>query len=294
MGVGTLELLFQTILNALVASIIFSLISVGMVLIYGVMKIVNFAHGALFMVGAYTVYLLYSVSGWPFWLAVIAAFVVVTALGLLMERGLFRPMLDNPLGGLVNSLGALFILQVLATQVGGLGLMLNVDPPLHGSVQFWSGVFIGKQVLVVLVVAGILLIALGLFLTRTKLGWALRAVSQDHDAAELQGINLSRITMIACGLSGGLAGIAGGLMAPVTRVEPYMGHPMIIAAFIITVVAGLGSLSGAVIASFLYGFFLVFVSTYYGGTLATILGLFLMTVVLIVKPNGLMGARVSQ
>lgn len=289
-----MELILQTIINALVASTVFSLISVGMVLIYGVMKIVNFAHGAFYMVGAYALWFLYAAHGAPFWPSVVAAFLAVTLLGLLVERGFFRPMLDNPLGGLINSLGVLFILQVLAIQVGGLGLMKNVTPPYSGSLQLLPGIFIAQQRLVILGVSAALLVATGLFLTRTRLGWAVRAVSQDLEAAALQGINLNRITMIACGLSGGLAGIAGALMAPVSRVEPYMGHPMIITAFIITVVAGLGSLSGAVLASFLYGFFNVFIATYFGGTLATILGLVAMTVVLVVKPTGLMGTRVSE
>lgn len=290
----TLDLIFQSVVNALVAGTVFSLVSVGMVLIYGVMKIVNFAHGAFYMVGAYTLWFLYSEAHvLPFGLAIVAAFVVVALLGLAVERGFFRPMLDNSLGGLINSLGILFILQVLAIQIGGLGLMKNVYPPYDGVFQLLPGVFIAKQRMVILLAAAALLGATGWFLTRTRLGWALRAVSQDLDAAQLQGINLGHITMIACGLGGGLAGIAGALMAPVVRVEPYMGHPMIVAAFIITVVAGLGSLSGAVIASFLYGIFHVFVATYFGGTLATILGLVAMAVVLVIKPTGLMGIKVS-
>src|SRR5699024_1460388 len=142
----------------------------------------------------------------------------------------------------------------------------------RGSLELPFGASIAQQRLAVLVVGVVLLFLVWLFLTRTRLGWALRAVAQDHDAAALQGISLNRISMIAVGLSGGLAGIAGGLMAPLTRVEPYMGHPVIITAFIVTIVGGIGSLSGAVLAAVLYGFFHVFVATYFGGTVATILG----------------------
>jgi branched-chain amino acid transport system permease protein len=95
--------------------------------------------------------------------------------------------------------------------------------------------------------------------------------------------------MIAMGLGAGVAGIAGALMAPLTRVQPYMGHSVIITAFIVTIVGGLGSLSGAILAAVLYAFFHTFVTTYYGGVIATILGLLIMLVVLIVKPTGLMG-----
>lgn len=289
-----MDLVVQTIINALVASTVNALVAVGLVLIFGVMGIVNFAHGELFMVGAYVVWFLYSSYGLPFPVAVAGSFIIVTVIGLLMERTMFRPMRDNPLGGLINSLGVLFILQVLAVQAGGLGLMKNVNPAYRGTFELPFGASIAQQRLAVLVVGVVLLFLVWLFLTRTRLGWALRAVAQDHDAAALQGISLNRISMIAVGLSGGLAGIAGGLMAPLTRVEPYMGHSVIITAFIVTIVGGIGSLSGAVLAAVLYGFFHVFVATYFGGTVATILGLVVMVCILVVKPTGLMGARVSE
>jgi len=100
--------------------------------------------------------------------------------------------------------------------------------------------------------------------------------------------------MLAMGLGAGMAGVAGALIAPMTRVEPYMGHGVIITAFIVTIVGGIGSLSGAVLASVLYAFFHTFVTTYWNGTVATMLGLVIMLVVLIIKPTGLMGTRVSQ
>ena len=125
-------------------------------------------------------------------------------------------------------------------------------------------------------------------------GWALRATAQDTEAAALQGIGINKISMIAMGLGAGVAGIAGALMAPLTRVQPYMGHKVIITAFIVTIVGGLGSLSGAILAAVLYAFFHTFVTTYYGGVIATILGLLIMLIVLIVKPTGLMGTQTSE
>lgn len=289
-----MELILQTCVNALVASAFFALMAVGLVLIFGVMGIINFAHGELYMVGAYVVWYLYATQGWSFVAAVAAAFVVVTLIGLLMERTLFRPMRDNPLGGLINSIGLLFILQVLAVQIGGVGLMKNVPPAFRGATEIVAGVSISNQRLAALMVAAVLLVAVWLFLTRTRLGWALRAVAQDREAAALQGISIDRISMLAMGLGAGMAGVAGGLIAPLTRVEPYMGHGVIITAFIVTIVGGIGSLSGAALAAVLYAFFHTFVTTYWNGTVATILGLVIMLLVLIIKPTGLMGARVSQ
>ena len=289
-----MELILQTIVNALVQSGFFALWAVGLVLIFGVMGIINFAHGELVMVGAYTVWVLYSQNGWPFYLAVVAALIVVMLIGLLMERTLFRPLRDNPLGGLINSIGVLFILQVIAVEVGGLGLMKHVPPAFPGTIELLEGVRIPTQRLVALIVAGVLLIVVWVFLTRTKLGWALRAVAQDREAAALQGININNISMIAMGVGAGIAGVAGALMAPLVRVEPYMGHAVIITAFIVTIVGGIGSLSGALLAAVLSAFFHTCVTTYMGGTAATLLGLVIMLIVLIIKPTGLMGARTSE
>jgi branched-chain amino acid transport system permease protein len=289
-----LEVVLQTCVNALVASGFYALTAVGLVLIFGVMGIINFAHGELFMAGAYSVWYLYSKSGWPFFLAVLGGFIIVMLIGLLMERGLFRPMRDNPLGGLINSIGVLFILQVLAVKIGGLGLMKHIPPAFPGVVQIVEGVALSKQRLVALIVATVLLLFIWLFLTRTKLGWALRATAQDREAAALQGISINRISILAMGLGAGVAGVAGALMAPLTRVQPYMGHKVIITAFIVTIVGGLGSLSGAILAAVLYAFFHTFVTTYYGGIIATILGLLIMLVFLIIKPTGLMGTQTTE
>src|SRR5688572_23707493 len=125
-----LELILQTSVNALVASSFTALVAVGLVLIFGVMGIVNFAHGELYMVGAFAVWYLSSALGWPFLLAVAAAIVIVAAIGAAMERLLFKPMRTNPLGGLIMSVGTLFILQVAALEFGGgTGRAKHVTPP---------------------------------------------------------------------------------------------------------------------------------------------------------------------
>jgi branched-chain amino acid transport system permease protein len=289
-----LELILQTCVNSLVASGFFALIAVGLVLVFGVMGIINFAHGELYMVGAYWVWYLYAAKHWPFIAAIIVSAAIVTVLGLIMERFLFRPMRENPLGGLINSIGVLFILQVLAVKVGGLGLMKNIPPAYPGSTEIIHGASISDQRLFALACSVVLLLAIWLLLTRSKIGWALRAVAQDREAAALQGISIDKISMLAMGLGAGMAGLAGALVAPLTRVEPYMGHPVIITAFIVTIVGGIGSLSGAVLASVLFAFFSTFVTTYWSGTLATMLGLVIMMIVLVVKPTGIMGKRVSE
>lgn len=286
-----LELLLQTSLNALYAASFMALVAVGLVLIFGVMGIINFAHGELYMLGAYAVVAVYADFKMSFFLAVAIGLVFVGMVGIGMERGLFRPMRDNPLGGLVVSIGFLLILQALA--VVGFGVRMEHIPPSTQTIlhPFGGSAVLPLQRLYVIIAAIVLLSALWLFLRKTRFGWAMRACAQDPEAAALQGISMNQVSRLAFFIGASLAGVAGALTAPLVRVQPYMGHSVIITAFIIIIVGGIGSLEGAVVAAVLYAFVHTFVTTFYDGVIADIVGLVLMLLVLIVKPTGLFGAR---
>ncbi len=282
------ELLAQTGLNAIYAASYLSLVAVGLVLIFGVMGVINFAHGELFMAGAYCVVALYAGQGFPFLLAVAAGLVFVGALGLAMERALFRPLRDNPLGGLVASIGFLMILQAVA--VMGFGVRMEHIPPVTQEVIVFSDkVRLPWPRLWVVIAAVVLLSALWLFLKKTRFGWALRASAQDPEAAALQGIAINQTARMAMFIGAGLAGVAGALTAPLVSVNPHMGHSVIVAAFIVIIVGGVGSLEGAVVASVAYAFVNTVVTTFWDGVIADIVGLMLMLLVLILKPTGLFG-----
>ncbi|ODS01286.1 branched-chain amino acid ABC transporter permease [Methyloceanibacter superfactus] len=286
----TVELFFQTVVNATYAASYMALIAVGFVLIFGVMGVVNFAHGELYMAGAYTVVALYAGVGLPFFVAVAAGLVFVGLLGLLMELALFRPLRDNPLGGLIASIGFLLILQTIA--VLGFGVrMKNVPPSTQEKLVLMDGAVLTYQRLYVILAAVILLTALWFFLRKSKFGWALRACAQDREAAVLQGMSINQTARLAMFIGAALAGVAGALTAPLVSPTPFMGHSVIVTAFIIIIVGGLGSLEGAVLVAILYAFVHTFVTTLYDGTLANIVGLLLMLGVLIVKPTGLFGAK---
>jgi branched-chain amino acid transport system permease protein len=288
------ELFVLSIINGLIQGGFFALFAVGLVLIFGVMGVVNFAHGELVMVGAYTVWFLHAQHAFPFLPTVLISCALVALIGLLMERFLFRPTRNDPLAGLICSIGVLFILQVAASVIGGDGPSKQVPPPYQGTMILYESLRIPYQRVFSFLVSVAALATLWFFLTRTKLGWALRAVALDREASALQGININRISMIAIGVGGALAGLAGALMAPLTNINPHMGHNVIITAFIVTIVGGVGSLSGAVLAAILYSLFHTMITVYISGTIATISGLVLMVVVLIIRPNGIMGAKVSE
>ncbi|MEQ8665692.1 MAG: branched-chain amino acid ABC transporter permease [Rhodospirillales bacterium] len=282
------DLLAQTGLNALYAASYISLVAVGLVLIFGVMGIINFAHGELFMAGAYVIVALYADLSMPFIVAVAIGTIFVGCLGLAMERAMFRPLRDNPLGGLVASIGFLIVLQAVA--VLGFGVRMEHIPPVTQEViAFSDKIRLPVSRLYVILAAVVLLSALWFFLKRTKFGWALRASAQDSEAAALQGISINQTARIAMFIGAALAGIAGALTAPLVSVNPHMGHSVIVTAFIVIIVGGVGSLEGAVIASVVYAFVHTVVTTFYDGVIADIVGLSLMLVVLIVRPTGLFG-----
>ncbi len=284
------DLFLQTVVNSVYAASFFALVAVGLVLIFGVLGIINFAHGEFYMMGAYCVLYFYMAQDMPYYVALALAAVVLAVFGLIVERFLFRPMLDNPLGGLIISLGLLLILQAGAAMLFGVR-MEHITEPIPGSIELFgiTGLTVGVQRLMLIGAAVILLGGLWLFLHRTRWGWALRACSQDPEAAARQGISLARVSRLAVVIGAVMAGIAGGLAAPLVSPNPYMGHSVIVGAFIVTIVGGLGSVQGALVAAILYGFIDTFVTTYAGGVLADIVGLVLMLLVLTIKPAGLFG-----
>lgn len=283
-----LPTLIQTIANSVVAGSVYAIIAVGLAMAFGVMKMANFAHGEFFMAGAYVVYVFYALLGWPFPAAVLMAIPIVGAMGVATERFIFRPTRDNVMAGFMATAGLAFILQVLVGQTWGVGLMRSVPTPYMGAMDIF-GAKIGWQRVLVLPSAVVMLSALWFFLYRVKAGKALRACAQDPEMARLQGIRIGRMTMLAMAISGASAGLAGALMAPIHPVTPYMGHGVILTAFIIVVMGGMESIAGAVLAAVLLGFVHTFVTTLFDAVTAQMVGVAIMALVLIVRPQGLLG-----
>lgn len=283
-----MELVWQTTANAVVTCAFYAIMAVGFSLAFGVMGVANYAHGEFFMLGAYAVWLLYSVSHWPFFAAVVGAIVVVGLVGLITERTLFRRMRGNILGGVIMGIGLLFILQVFVGRMWGVGIPKPVPPAFPGALDAF-GVIIGWQRVIIFPAVILILGALYLFLSRFRLGRSLRACALDSEAAALQGISINRSGAIALGLAGALAGVGGALMAPILSVTPYMGHFPLLICFIVVIVGGAGNLKGAILASIIFGFLHTFVTTYIDSTIAMIASCLVMFIILTIRPQGLMG-----
>lgn len=283
-----LSTLIQTAANAGAASCMYALIAVGLSLAFGVMQMANYAHGEFFMAGAYTVYAAYALGGVPFWVAVAMGAGVVAGIGIITERVIFRPTRGNALAGFMAAAGLAFILQVFVGETWGWGLMRYIPKPYMMPFKI-MGASIDFQRVIMMPFAVAAIGGLMFFMRRFKLGRALRAVAQDPEAASIQGISINKMTALAMAIAGGLAGLAGGLMSTIYAVTPSLGHQVILPAFIIVIVGGMGSIEGAVIASIIFGFTHTFVTTITDAVVAQMVIVSVMAGVLIKRPQGLMG-----
>jgi branched-chain amino acid transport system permease protein len=282
----TLQLILQTIINGIQLSSFYALLAIGLSLVFGVAGIANLAHGEFYMLGAYVVWLFYGLRGLNFFAAVLLAMLLVGGLGIVVERGIFKPLRGNVLGVAIISVGLLFILQVLVGQIWGLGYPKRVDDPIMGALNI-HGVTIGWQRVIVISASVFLLSMLWVFLQRTKLGRAIRASALDSEAASLQGISINRSATLAMGIGSALTGAAGALMSPAVAVHPYMGHMALLIALIVVIVGGVGNLKGTVLTAVLFGFLYTVITTFLDAVIANIASVLFMVLLLAIKPGGL-------
>jgi branched-chain amino acid transport system permease protein len=282
-----MQFVLQITTIALMSAFVYALVALGFTLVFGILRIVNFAHGEFYMLGAYGVYVFYGQLGWPYLPAIVLSAVVVGVIGLIAERALFHRFAGDEMGGMIMSLALAISLQAAIT------ILFSVDDhsvprPVEGALQV-GNIFLAKDQLLVV---GITLLALAAFyglIEKTRLGVTIRAVAQDREVARLQGVRSWRIMALTFGLSCLLAGLAGALMAPVYTISPHMGELVVVKAFIIVVLGGLGSLPGAVVAALILSFTEAIASAFYNSTVATMISFVIVIAVLLIRPAGLMG-----
>jgi branched-chain amino acid transport system permease protein len=280
--------LLAQVFTGLVLGMIYVLLAVGLSLIFGLMTVVNFAHGALFMLGAYFgVFLLtYTKS---FWVALIVAPLMVGALGLLMERFLIRRLYGrSPDDPLLLTFGlSLILVEGVKVFWGKIGLTLDPPRALAGAVDLGFMAFPAYRLFLIAVTLAVL-IGLYFFLGRTNIGLIIRAGSRDPLMVRALGIDLGRVWLVVFGIGTALAGLAGILAGPMRGAYAEMGVTMVIESFVVIVVGGMGSLLGAVVAGLLIGQ-VVGLTTLFIPKAAEIMVFLVMAVVLLVRPSGLFG-----
>jgi len=277
------------LMNGLVLGFLFVLISVGMSIIFGMLGLVNFAHGAFFALGAYIALSLRPHVGFAG--ALFLAPILVGAIGLVVERILLRPLYNKePLLSLLLTFGlALFIEELIRTLWGAMGHPFDTPAFLAGIVHY-GPVFVTRYRVAVLVITVALLAAVWLFLEKTPYGRIVRAGSRDPEMVSMLGINLKRVFMFIFGLGCLLAGAAGVLAAPLWSVVPSMAEQAIMPAFVVVVIGGLGSLRGAIVAGLMVGV-AVAMTIQFWPVASTSIMYVLMIVVLLMRPRGLFGEQ---
>ena len=284
-------ILIQQVINGLVVGSIYAMVALGLTLIFGILHIGNFAHGQLYMLGAFATYWLVTLCGWNIWLATIGAMVLMALMGILLERIVFRPVHSAPhINGLIVSLGLFIVLENLAFILWGGDERMLPSPYATRTISFLS-LTLTLQRLLVFVVAVFLIFFLYLFIERTKMGKAIRAVALDPEVARLMGIPIHRISVTVFAVSSALAAAAGALVGPIFSVFPAMGLSPILKAFVVIVIGGMGSIPGAIFGGFVLGIAESLGAGYLSSQYKDGFAFLALIMVLMVKPTGLFGKK---
>lgn len=287
--------MFQVLINGAVLGSVYALIALGLTMVFSIMRVVNFAHGQMYMLGAFVVYYLYGEYGLPFYVALPAAAAVLAVVGVLFNRYFFQPVLATATreeNSMLMAVGTALLLENLALTVFGekqRGVPAVVDGAwIFGDVAEGGAILTYPNAMVALLsvvfIAGLLA-----FVQYTRPGRALRAVAQDKEAARLQGVDVKATTTLGFAIGAALAGLAGGLLVTVYGVNSGVGTNISTKAFIMIMIGGAGVTSGAIVGGVLLGFAEAIGYDLLPGSLTYLLIFVGMIVFLVFKPNGLFG-----
>jgi|RhiMetdeSRZDD1v2_1073273.scaffolds.fasta_scaffold946952_2 branched-chain amino acid transport system permease protein len=282
-------LLVQAAVNGLVIGTMYMMMAVGFTLVFGIMRVVNFAHGEFYMLGAFAAFFTYAQWELPFVVCLLIAAVTIGVLGALLERAIIQPFRSDELSGMIATLGLSVIIQNAAIVMWG-PTPRSMPNVIDGVLTIGPFTFPLSRLLVI-VAAALIFAAFWVFMQRTRTGRAMRAVAQDAETALIQGIRVNTIYPIAFGISVALAALAGVLMAPIFSVSPFVGLTPMLKAFVVVILGGLGSVPGAVVGGLLLGLIESFTATALGSLVADILQLLLVILILLVRPWGLLGQK---
>lgn len=282
------QLFALQLMTGIALGAVYALLAIGLSLIFGMLTVVNFAHGAFFMVGAFLGVYSLGLTG-SFWFSLLLVPLATGAIGLLCERFLVRPLygrgIDYPL---LLTFGLSYVLiDVMRFTFGIEGLPTSTPPDLRGSVFLGFGYFPLYRLFLIAATA-VIVLGLWLFIEKTRYGLIIRAGSRDPEIVKVLGIDIAKVWWLVFGIGTAIAGLSGLLAAPTRAVNPEMGIPILAESFVVTVVGGMGSLPGAVVAGLLVG--VVFAMTSLLAPEYAELSIFvLMAVVLLIRPQGFFG-----
>jgi branched-chain amino acid transport system permease protein len=280
-------ILGQVFLNGLSLSAIYVLIALGFTLLFGIMKVVNFAHGAFAMLGGYALYYLYGVLELPYLPAILLAATGVATAGLVLEVLVFRWFYQKMFQSMIGLLG-LNIAMVFTCVILFDVYERSIPPAMEGVLQY-GDLIIPTDRLLFVGIAAVVLLAFWAFMSRSRYGLAMRAAAQDVEIAETQGIRTGLIYKLAFFVAVFMAALAGGIYAQTYALSPFMGDRPLMVAFVVVILGGMGSIPGAALGGVLFGFGESFLSTFYGSAASSFVSFGIVIALLVVRPWGLLG-----
>jgi|TARA_Y100000815_G_scaffold5846_1_gene5508 branched-chain amino acid transport system permease protein len=287
-------LLFLALLDGTVTAFVLALIALGLSLVFGVMRIVNIAHGEFFMLGAVFSWFAFDLTNDPLWgflLALVVAPALVGSIAIFSDRFILRKVKYHPESTIVATIGVLYVIQSVTLMVFGPEARA-VEAPLYFRIQFpWFG-YSGYK-LIVAGMSAFCLLGVWILMKRSKLGLYMRATQQDFEIAKTYGVPTQKIYASVFALGGGLAALAGVLIVPIRQADHLMGLEPLLLSFIVVIIGGLGSIRGTIVAAFIIGISDGIISVFYEPTLAKMLATLFVAMVLVLKPSGIYGEETA-
>ncbi|HXZ37854.1 MAG TPA: branched-chain amino acid ABC transporter permease [Thermodesulfobacteriota bacterium] len=285
-----LDLLVIQLANGLVIGMGYTLVAIGLTMVFGILGVLNFAHGEFFMLGAFVAYVFGELMGWPYVVSSVVAIVLVMAISFLFELISVRPFMErDPEMTLLSTFAASLILMNLVEVIWG-NTPLPLNTPFSKPLDLLFLVLTAQRILILLVGAvGVIL--LGLFLKFTKMGKVIRATAQNKKASALVGINIKKVYRLTFAAGTGLAAIAGVLIAPLSNLYASMGQGMVLKGFVVVILGGLASVPGAILGGLTLGITEAIAAGYVSSAWKDVIGFSILIIILLLRPQGLMGRR---
>lgn len=292
------QILMQQLANAISLGSLYALLAIGYTMVYGILRLINFAHGDIFMLSTYIAFYAMTSFLLPWYASFLIAIVLTVIFGILLERGAYRPLRNSPrISIMISAIGASFLIENLAIVIFGGRPKAFPAVPIFSKIINFFGISVSSVSIVIPIVTIFVLIVLGYVINQTKIGMAMRAVSKDYEAARLMGIDVNTVISFTFGIGSALAAIGGvmwGMKYP--QLIPLMGLMPGLKCFIAAVIGGIGDVKGAVIGGFILGFgeiMIVAASPALSGY-RDAFAFVLLILILLLKPSGLMGKNTVE
>lgn len=286
-----MEVAGTTVINVLVLSSMYMLVALGFAFLFSIMGILNFAHGAIYMVGGYICYQFAVEFGLNLWLSLILSVLIVALFGLFLEKFCFRFSFGDLNRTIIICIAIILILQT--TVNAAVGTQIRAIPTFAPGIVDLGKISFTLERLVTFIIGGVLLAVMIWFIRNTKQGQQMQAISQDIEGAALQGIDIHRISALACFIACGLAAVAGCLMGAIFNLSPFMGDYMLVKAVELVILGGIGSISGIFFAGLILGTLDATLPLFISGAACEAISLAVIVIILLFRPQGFLGHEVK-